>query len=190
MTGRLSSAELFGPERELHEELRRAQVGAIAVRTLGGSMALAGSVTAELARACTDLVDIDLVSVALNGWRLHRDVQAAAVRTAAAPGSIERVTLAEHCITSSHRPRIEVSLDGLPPTCIPVEVTLRIVLQVVDATIRAGRLVALESGDATISGTLTASGVLVSAPPTRRIELGRRIDLGDGLPLLTAQPAT
>lgn len=187
----LSAAQLFGSGdgADLRVAFERSDITALAGTALGGAAGLSMPLVTELARACTRLVDIDLGRVALQGWVKHRDLHLAAVRTSQAHDTTERVSLAEHLITSEHRPSLEITIGDGPPTTLSVDIVLTLLVHVMDATVRGGALVALEGGAADVSGTLAVQGVMVSSPPSKRIELGRRIDLGQGLPLLAAASA-
>lgn len=189
MTVSVRSTGLFGTDRDLATAMESSGVALAATRALGVGLAVGMPIASELGRACSELMYIDIATLLLRGWRTHRDVYAAAERTAQVPGTIERLGLARHEITSEHKPTVELSVNGAAALSIDVE--LRIVLSVLlaELTVTRGSVVAVEVGDVEISGTLAANGVPLLAPSPRRIELGRHLDIGAEWPLAPPRPA-
>jgi hypothetical protein len=65
----------------------------------------------ELAETIDGLLEVDLGSVAIGGWRRYDRLRWAAMRTYA--GGTEQVTLFEHEITQTYRPCLDVTVDGI-----------------------------------------------------------------------------
>jgi hypothetical protein len=138
----------------------------------------------ELAAAVAGLLDVDLGDVLLDGWRAHTKLRAAARVTVDNPGSTELVTLTRHRVSVTHTPHVDLVVDDM--TVATVEVTIEMVVDVdgLIATVRAGRLTALHSGQCEVRVTLEyagrelASGVAHLDAPTT-VSLGEGIDLLD-----------
>lgn len=137
----------------------------------------------ELADMAAGFLDVDLGTTAMAGWRKHQDLLRAARETQATPGSTQRLSLAEHTITWTARPRIQVELGGAPLAKLVLEVEVSFTLVGLQATVTAGRLARLSGG----SGTVTASLSFGGHPLTQRtapFDAGAGISLGQGVPLL------
>src|SRR5438034_1853331 len=80
-----------------------------AFRALGRGMrkAVLRGIADQIAR----VLDRDVIDVLGAGWRKHEALTSAGRRTLATPGAEEIVELADHRISSNHRPRIDVILD-------------------------------------------------------------------------------
>lgn len=128
-------------------------------------------------------LDLPLVDVLAAGWRKWEELVTAATRSVQEPGSAEIVELRDRRITSTHRPRIDVTLDGREVAHIELELELEIVLHTVTAVVTSGRLSALRTGRADVTARLSVEGVQ-AAQKTRPVELPVEVGLGAGIPLV------
>jgi hypothetical protein len=135
---------------------------------------------AELTDMAKGLLELDLGSLALAGWRKHHDLLAAATRTAEHPGSTELVELATHRITSTHRPTVDVLVDGVRVAVVRLE--LEVELLVLVATVRRGHLIGLRSGSVDVRLSLSVAGRQVAAHRTS-LASPLFVRLGDGIAL-------
>jgi hypothetical protein len=113
----------------------------------------------QLGVVADGLLDLDLGDLVIAGWRKHERLAAAAQRTAANPGSSERIQLATHRISSVHRPSVELLVNDTHLTNVNFELEVEFVITALEVTVREGQVVSLHSGDCDISATLTAEGV-------------------------------
>jgi hypothetical protein len=102
------------------------------------------------------------------GWRKQGQLAAAAERTAANPGTSELVELATHRVSSVHHPYVELLVNDVRVTTVNFELDLEFEIKALVATMRAGHLVSLHSGDCDLSATLAAEGVQLAS---RRAQL-------------------
>lgn len=142
----------------------------------------------EAAGAIADLVDFDLVDVLVAGWRKHAALTAAARRTLAAPGSTEVVDLATHRVTSTHRPWVDVVVGEVHVAKLDLEVYLELLVKVVVAVVRHGRLVDLRFLRCDVAASLSVEGIEV-ARKDGALDPSLVAGFGDGIPL-TPDPAT
>jgi hypothetical protein len=105
------------------------------------------------------LLDLDLGDLVVAGWRKQERLAAAAQRTAANPGSSERIELATHRISSVHRPSVELLLDDTHLTEVHFELDVEFVIKALEVTVREGRVVSLHAGECDVSATLAAEGI-------------------------------
>jgi hypothetical protein len=149
------------------------------------------AVNGELATAIAGILDIDLGDVLIYGWRIHRRLVDAGRQTLEAPGRKEIVRLASHQITSVHHPAVDLDVDGARVHTFRFDLTVTFDVDVASAIVQHGKLVAVTSGDLTITGILAAempAGNVQLARQERRIDPHLLIRLGRGVPLV--DPAT
>jgi hypothetical protein len=180
---------LFGEEGNdstaaLARSMEAGGVGGAVLHRLGGlSGAARHEVDRQVAVVADGLLDLDVVDLAVGGWRKHAALVAAARRTLAVPGSEEVVDLVSHRIRSVHRPDVAVLVDGVRVAKIDFELKVVFEIGALVAVVRAGRLVALRGGRCDLGATLTAEGILL-AQQRKRFDLGARLSLGAGVELL------
>jgi hypothetical protein len=117
----------------------------------------------QLGVVADGLLNLDLGDLVTAGWRKHERLTAAAQRTAANPGSSERIQLATHRISSVHRPYVELLINDTHLTNVNLELDVEFVITALEVTVRDGRVVSLHSGDCDVSATLTAEGVQLAS---------------------------
>lgn len=135
------------------------------------------------------LLDVDLGVMAVAGWRIHQRLVNAAKETLRVPGREEVVQLGTHQITSTHRPTVDLLVDGVHAHTFRFRLTIVVDVELAAAVIRAGELVALNVGDTSITGTLTleaARGDIELIHQQRQVDLNRIIRLNNGVPLISA----
>lgn len=137
----------------------------------------------EVVSIIAGVLDLKLVDVLAAGWRKWEDLAGAARRTLESPGQSEIVELVDHRIMSTHRPHVDVTLDGEKLGEIWVQVDIVVELHALTAVVSGGRLSALRTGRATLSAELSIEGVQV-ARPILPIELPLEIVVGAGIRLV------
>jgi hypothetical protein len=140
------------------------------------------AVGAEVMRAVDALLDLDLGGLLLAGWRKHRSLTAAAQQSHAAPRTSIVVSLAEHTVTSTHRPRVDLLVRDKRVASVHLQLSVRFTVRGLAATVRDGKLVALTGGAAEIGVELSVEDQEL-AHRTRRVDLPLVVRLGDGVPL-------
>jgi hypothetical protein len=137
----------------------------------------------QVSTATEDLLNLDLVDVLMMAWRKHAALVAAARRTTAAPGSSEVVDLATHHITVTQRPYIDLLCDEMRVGRVQIELQLDFTVAGLVAVVRAGLLVAVQTGHCTIAATLLIEGEQV-ATRSAHLDLPLAVRLGAGIALL------
>ncbi|MDY0816719.1 hypothetical protein [Kitasatospora purpeofusca] len=146
------------------------------------------AVEREVATALDRQLGRDLFGFAAAGWSRYAALTAAARRTRADPASEEVVALANHHITSSNSPRVDLLVDGTPVGSVRMQLTLVIELAGIVAVVRQARLVALRAGSCTVTGTLTVDREKI-VQRSRRYDLPGAVSLRNGIPLLPDEAA-
>lgn len=138
----------------------------------------------EIATVADGLLDFDLGSVLVSGWRKYTELTCAAERTLAAPGSEELVILVAHKVSSTHQPSVELQVDGVKVATFVFELAVEFALTGVLAVVRQGELVALRGGECVITATLTYEGVPLVPQQKRSIDLAIVVPLRPAIPLV------
>ncbi|MFB7381878.1 hypothetical protein ACFC6U_34895 [Kitasatospora purpeofusca] len=141
------------------------------------------AVEREVATALDRQLGRDLFGFAAAGWSRYAALTAAARRTRGDASSEEVVALADHRITSTCSPRVDLLVDGAPVGSVRMELTLVIELAGIVAVVRQARLVALRAGSCTVIGTLTVDREKI-VQRSRRYDLPGAVGLRNGIPLL------
>ncbi|MHC9293355.1 hypothetical protein ACRCUN_12865 [Mycobacterium sp. LTG2003] len=130
-----------------------------------------------------ELLDLDLRDLAVAGWNRYGDLMKAARRSRDTPKSKEYVSLATHQITSSHRPTVEVFINGTSAAVIDVKLDVTFEMAGVVAVVQDARLIEVQSGNCTVTATL-AVGKAVVAKRQRQFDVPGAIRLKNGVALL------
>ena len=136
----------------------------------------------RIGHAAAEALGVDVVEALRLGWQRYGRLRDAADRTLDAPGSEEVVDLANHRITSTYEPKIEVFLDDIQKAVVELRLAFRADIHAVQAVLSAGTLVALRSGKADLEVQLWCYGVEVKSTH-RTVDLEFELDLGSGLVL-------
>ncbi|TMR95096.1 hypothetical protein [Nonomuraea basaltis] len=144
-----------------------------------------GDLARKAAEAGVELLQgIDVGMVLLNGWSKYRNLRAAARRTLDEPGTGQMVPIAEHQVVSHHEPYVEVQINGQPMGRVTFGVDLILHVTMLQASVRAGRLMRLTGGDCTASIVCKIQGVEVAKQDFVMVTLPINRDFGEGYPLL------
>lgn len=169
---------------EVQRQLEERSALEPAVTKLGGvPSGLVGAAAGEVGSVLAGLLEMDLVDLLAAGWRKYEALTAAARQTIENPGEEQVVELATHRITSAHRPRIDLEVDGVSVGSVEVQIDVTFDLHAVQAVVFAGRLTALRSGLVDVTAALACEGVPITSA-TRRFDLAIEAGLGAGVPLI------
>jgi hypothetical protein len=141
---------------------------------------------AQASAAVAGLLNLDVVEVLVGGWRKHRALVAAARRTQAQPGTSERVELASHRITTTHRPYLDITVNGATLAKLRLDLDLTLDLETVVAMVSGARLVGIEGGRCTVTAGLGCENIPLGS---RQIVFDPHVvlRLGEGIALLAEQ---
>lgn len=142
------------------------------------------AVHSEIDKVAVGFLDLELGELLVSGWRKYTELVKAADRTLAAPDSKEVVTLATHQVSSVHHPSIELLVDEVKVYTFVFELTVEFNLVGVVAVVQRGELVALRSGECTVTVTFTLEGAPVLRPRTARVDLPLVVTPNPAIPLL------
>lgn len=168
-------------QEQISHRLRKAAL-------LGGIVAAAGlqpgdvTLYRKAAEAVAGLLDVDVVEVLVDAWRAEGSLLEAARATAAEPGRTDHVRLATQTVSWSRRPSVDLYVDGTLHGSIGVELGLELEIAALEAVVRGGSLVRLESGRSTVTARLAVEGQELARQPVQ-LDLAAALPLGSGIPL-------
>ncbi|WP_331766442.1 hypothetical protein [Embleya sp. NBC_00896] len=185
---------LFGDDGEaaaesLVDAAREHEVAAMVERGAHGLTGTAGeTVEREVASMVNGFLSLDLLDLVAAGWAKHGAMVEAARRTRAAPETEEVVALATHQITSTHRPCVDLKVDGVRVGTLKVCLTVDFDIEGMLAVVRQARLTSLRCGTCTTTGTLAMQQAVVAS---RRcgLDLPGAVRLRSGIALLPTRDA-
>ncbi len=101
-------------------------------------------------------------------------------RTLDEPGNAELVELIGHQVTFQHQPVIKLVINGKQIASMQLLMSLVLDIQALTATVRAGRLTALQTGRCDATGSISIDGRTI-ASRTGPVTLPVSIPLGHGI---------
>lgn len=147
------------------------------------SSRLRATVLDEIVSVMRRVLGVAVVELLAAGWKKYEPLAAAARHSLETPGSTEIVELLDHRITSTHRPGVDVTVDGVTVAEIRLDIEIVIELHGLTAVVTQGRLSALRTGRGEASLNVSVDGAQLP-PVTRPIDLEMEVDLGEGIPLV------
>jgi hypothetical protein len=142
----------------------------------------------QLAAAIDRVLDVDLGETLVGGWRTHSDLLAAARGTRGHADRSESVTLADHDVTASHHPYLEIVVNGAALARVHCDLGLRLEVEGLVAVVRNGRLVELRGGGLGASATLGCEGIEIAARRLVGLQPLAVVSIGSGIALLADDP--
>lgn len=146
--------------------------------------ALLDGARAEVASMVGGFLGLDIATMIVAGWRKHRELLDAAVRTKGTEAS-EVVSLATRDLSLVQHPTIEVYLDKTMIKLVTFELRVTVSATGLAGVVRSGNLVGLTTGTCTITVSLAAASKTL-ATAKRVIDPHLVVHLGQGIPLLPA----
>ncbi|GAB3978289.1 hypothetical protein GCM10029978_070600 [Actinoallomurus acanthiterrae] len=153
----------------------------------GLSAAVRETATREIATVGAGLLELDLGGLLVTGWQRYRALVEAGHRTAAAPGRQEIVDILTHRIGVSANPHVDLLVNDVRVATIHFGLGLEFQVRALTAVVRAGRIVALESGRCKVTASLSIEGVEV-ASRSAESDLRLLVHVGAGIPLVPEAP--
>ncbi len=153
----------------------------------GLTAATRGEVLRDLLGAIHAILAIDLGDILIDGWRTCTALKKAGARTVQT-GVPEVVDLAQHHIEHSATPHVDVLRNGTEIGRVTCTITGSADITAVSARVVGGRLVSLNSGDATLIVTLRVEDRDVASSRPHRIHVPIDVRLGAGVWLVEHPP--
>jgi len=154
----------------------------------GFTQATRNEAVKEIERITAEVTNLNLIDVILDAVSTYRELRDAGMRTISAPDSSELVELIGHQVTLENQPSIQLIVNGKQVANVHLLLSLVIEIQALTATVRYGRLTALQIGRCDVGASVGIEGTTV-AHRQSQLQLPLSIPLGAGLPLGTPRPS-
>jgi hypothetical protein len=120
-----------------------------------------GMMPSALARQLAGLLDIGLGDILVGAWNSAHGLRQQIEKSAKTPGKELFLQLAEHKITSTHKPYIGLLKDGREIARLPFAVSLELVLQGAVVRILDGAIQEIQTGKIKGKGTVKCGGAIL-----------------------------
>ena len=141
----------------------------------------------EVAAVVSGLLDIGLDDVLLTGWQKVQALRDAGERSlATSPSGEELVELAQHSVSSTHSPHVDLLVNGKRIATIEATIVVSLDIDALVAVVAGGRLIALRSGSCLAKLIVTVEGSEV-VTRERAFDAPLHVSLGDGVDLVSSE---
>jgi len=127
-----------------------------------------------IAARIPDLLQLDLGAIFVGGWKKVSEFQRYADPVKYPPDETIFVKLGRHTVTSSHKPSLDIVVDGVKVDTVPFEVKLTLTLDTALLTIRGGEVLAVAPGACKAAGELKCEGYSLVKRESTSIKLPGR----------------
>jgi len=169
------SSLLLPPEAELGVRIKKAlDDEGLAVSAGGGpSLSMSGLrlMSGTLARHLAGVLDIGLADVLVGAWNKAFAVRQQIEKSAKSPGKELFLQLAEHKITSAHKPYVALMKDGQELGRLPFSVSVEIVLQGAVLRILDGAIQEIQTGRVKGKGIVKCGGAILVEKEIEPVEI-------------------
>jgi hypothetical protein len=141
-----------------------------------GRIALA-DVEKEMGKAYRRALDVKLVDIFAAAWSGISAVAELGDTKKYPPGERHFVPLANHRITSDHRPKVEVLIDGMPLVSLTLDVNLQAQFDAAVLEVEGGHIHAVKPGTCMATASVSCRGVPIASTSSRRLSLPSEIEL-------------
>ena len=131
-----------------------------------------------------DLLNIRLSEIMIGAWKKYSLLLKYCDPTRYGPDETFLVPLAEHTISSTHKPYIEIHVNEEPVTKIHFPIMLSLVLEGFVLKVQGGKIKEIQTGTCRGKGEIQCEGVTIREKQTDTCTLPGVIHLGDGVPIL------
>ncbi len=140
-----------------------------------------GGLKSTLLAEAGALLDVSLLDVFRWGWNKNRELERYRDRAKYPPHETFSVPLAEHTLKSSHKPHIEVRVDGAKKGQIDFAIDVEIAVKGMVLEIRDARIRKIRTGQCTAKGTFSCEGLKLAERESGPLKLPGTLDLGEGI---------
>ncbi len=138
-----------------------------------------GAVSREVEDRLGEALQIDVVKILLGGWTKYGQFKELLERSKHSPDETLLLSLADHSIKSTHRPLVELLIDGGVVGRLEFEVQVALRLEGVVLKVRAGRVREIVAARGHLTGAVNCHGVVLVEVKSRPFELPGRFQLGE-----------
>ena len=183
-----SLSSVFGLDGKDMPDLRIAEV-ATCVRNLQQSLpdGLPGgywpAVMTQVGAKVREALDVPLESILTGAWQRYKQFEKYRDPERYPPEVTSVVPLADHTISSTLEPYVEVFADDVSVGRIALNVELNIALEGATLSIRDGKFRSLGLARGNVGGKLSCGDIVLLDLSSRKYELPGTISFGEGIPI-------
>jgi hypothetical protein len=137
----------------------------------------------EIMKKVEDLLDPDIPGILAAAWNKYRLLRKYLDRDTYPPHKTVLVSLAEHTVTSEHRPSIEIMINDRLVGKVDFQVTVSLVFEGLTLKIRDGRIMEIRTGSCTGKGSISCENCMLIERETAPFPLPGEVKLGNGVPI-------
>jgi hypothetical protein len=141
-----------------------------------GRIALA-DIEKEMGNAYRRALNVKLIDIFAGAWSAVTQVAELGDTTNYPSGEKHFVPLANHRITSDHRPKVEVLVDGMPLVSLTLNVNLQAQFEAAVLEVEGGHIHAIKPGNCLAMASVSCRGVPIASTSSRRLALPAEIEL-------------
>ncbi|HEX7978993.1 MAG TPA: hypothetical protein VF461_10350 [Gemmatimonadaceae bacterium] len=130
-----------------------------------------------------ELSDLSIPQLLAGGWTKYEKFQAYCDETKHPAHERNVIPLFTHTVSSTHRPTVELRIDGVPAGRVDFEVELSVTIESVSVVIMNKRFMAAQLGAVEAKGTVKCEGVDILERKLGRFDLPGTLSFGDGYPI-------
>jgi hypothetical protein len=130
-----------------------------------------------------ELSDLSIPRLLVGGWTQYDKFRDYCDEKKHPPREHCVIPLFEHTISSTHRPVVELRIDGVPAGRVNFEVKLSITIESVSVVITNKRFMAAQLGAVEAKGEVKCEGVDILERKLGRFDLPGTLTFGDGYPI-------
>jgi len=174
-----ASAIPFESNAELAElrELVAKEVSAVAANGLGGA----------LIDGLRETLDLPCATLMGAAWAAYETLLPYADPAQHPPDEIALVPLGSHTVTSTHRPKVEVFLDGKKIRTVTFELDLSLEVDACVLKVRGGRIHEAQGARARGAMRFACMGAVLAEAQSREIPLPAKLVFEGGIPIAPAR---
>lgn len=132
------------------------------------SWALAAS---EISHNIPKMLDVDVEEILAVAWETSAKIDAYLKRSERDPQEVFLVHLAEHKLHSSHKPYLEIRVNGEKVGQVRAEVQLELLIQAAVLKIEGGRIQEIRTGSLRGEGSFSVEGIRLLEAKSKEIAL-------------------
>lgn len=162
---------------------------------LAKSLSIQGSVLNSAAASKTaaaripDLLRLDVGALLVSAWKKTTEIEGYADRTKYGPDETVFVELTRHIVTSSHKPTLDIVVDGVTIDTVPFELKVTLTLDAAVLTIRDGQILAVSPGSGKAGGELKCEGLSILKRELTPVKLPGTWTFKEPIPITPRTPA-
>lgn len=139
----------------------------------------ANRLTEMLSGALAELLDVNVLELLVGSWLKHREL----IEATKDGGNGTLVELGAHSFSSSHKPKVEVVLNGATVSSIDIEIELSLTLGLAQLLVQGPYIRELRLGELKCKGALSIEGQEVLSKPLAEVDIPGKFTFEPGLPV-------